>query len=352
MTLTDGTTPAAYPPAPITDFAGLVAVITGGGTGMGRELTRQLAAAGCDVAICDVSDEAMNETIDLATADIEHLAQQVGDAAVARARLTSFVADVSDGAAMDSFADHVANEFDTESVNLLFNNAGISGAPSIVTADHADWDRVFNVTFGGVLNGMRSFLPMLLRADRGHVINTSSVNGLWACLGPTGSHSAYSAAKFAVRGLTESLLVDFKMNAPHLTASVVMPGHIGTQIARNSMIAAGYDPKNMSDEAVAQLRQEIEGSGIDLSGASDEDIRNLMQLQADMFENEAPTTAGAAATVMLDAVKSGTWRVLIGDDAVALDAALRAQPTEGYTESFMTQLQADGHFTGGGLIQG
>lgn len=345
MTSTDAATPAPYPPAPITDFAGLVAVITGGGTGMGRELTRQLAAAGCDVAICDVSDEAMSETVELASAD----AESAGRAGV---RLTACVADVSDAEAMNEFAAHVASEFDTESINLLFNNAGISGASSIVTATHEDWDRVFAVTFGGVLNGMRSFLPMLMRAERGHVINTSSVNGLWACLGPAGSHSAYSAAKFAVRGLTESMLVDFRMNAPHLTVSVVMPGHIGTQIARNSMIAAGYDPKNMSDDAVAQLRQQIEASGIDLGGASDEDIRNLMQMRAELFETAAPTTAGAAATVMLDAVKSNTWRVLIGDDAAALDDALRARPTEVYTEAFMADLQADGHFTGGGLIDG
>lgn len=343
MTMTDPTTAAPYPPAPITDFAGLVAVITGGGTGMGRELTRQLAAAGCDVAICDVSDEAMDETIELAYADAV-------DAGRDDVRLTACIADVSDADAVNEFAAHVASEFETDSINLLFNNAGISGASSIVTADHVVWDRVFAVTFGGVLNGMRSFLPMLMRADRGHVINTSSVNGLWACLGPTGSHSSYSAAKFAVRGLTESLLVDFRMNAPHLTASVVMPGHIGTQIARNSMVAAGLDPKNMSDDVVLRVRQRIADSGVDVSGASDEDIRNLMQLRADSFENDAPTTADQAATIILEGVKSGTWRVLVGDDAVALDQMLRATPTDVYTDGFMQQVHAAGHF--GGLIDG
>ncbi|MEZ5297704.1 MAG: SDR family oxidoreductase [Ilumatobacteraceae bacterium] len=289
---------------------------------------------------CATSSETMDETIDLAADD--------ADAAGRDVRLTAFVADVSDADAMNAFAEHVASEFDTDRVHLLFNNAGISGASSIVTADHTDWDRVFGVTFGGVLNGMRSFMPMLMQADRGHVINTSSVNGLWACLGPSGAHSAYSAAKFAVRGLTESLVVDFRMNAPHLTASVVMPGHIGTQIALNSMIAAGLDPKNLSEESLQRVRQSIEESGIDASGASDEDIRNLLQLRADSFESSAPMTAAEAATIILDGVTSGAWRVLVGDDAVALDEMLRATPTEVYTDAFMQQFQASGHF--GGLI--
>jgi NAD(P)-dependent dehydrogenase (short-subunit alcohol dehydrogenase family) len=335
---TDATTRGSYPPAPIDDFRGLVAVVTGGGSGMGRELVRQLSAAGCHVATCDVSLEALDETIELARAG-----------APESVRFTTFACDVSDEGAMLAFADHVAEAFGTDAIHLLFNNAGIGGGGSLVVAPREEWDRVFGVCWGGVINGMRAFLPMLMRADRGHVVNTSSINGLWACLGPVGSHTAYSSAKFAVRGLTEALTVDFRVNAPHLTASVVMPGHIGTSIVRNSMLLAGIDVKDMSDEAVAQVRQNLEARGIDTGGASDEDIRTLTQLRADTFEHGAPTTAGAAATIILDAVRSGQWRVLVGDDAHDIDRILRDRPTEAYTDGFMDDLEAMGHF--GGLIQ-
>ena len=324
---------------PIRSFTGLIAVVTGGGTGMGRELTRQLSAEGCHVAICDTSQNAMDETVQLARAG-----------APGGTRLTSFVADVADPAVMTAFVAHVATEFATDSINLLFNNAGIGGGGSIVVGDRSEWDRVFGVCWGGVLNGTRSFLPMLQASERGHVVNTSSINGLWACLGPTGAHTAYSAAKFAVRGFTEALMVDFRVNAPHLSASVVMPGHIGTLIARNSMMEFGRDPKDLSDDQVVEIRDVLERRGIDASGASDEDIRNLMAMRVDMFENNAPTTAAGAAQIILDGVRAGDWRILIGEDAHALDEMLRDRPHDAYTEAFMAELAANGHFAG--LIQG
>ena len=110
------------------------------------------------MAICDVSQEAMDETVQIARA-----------AAAEGTRLTTFVADVADPAAMTAFAAHVATEFDTDSINLLFNNAGIGGGGSLVIGDQAEWDRVFGVCWGGVLNGTRSFLPMLQASERGHV---------------------------------------------------------------------------------------------------------------------------------------------------------------------------------------
>lgn len=327
-----------YPPAPIESFRGLTAVVTGGGTGMGRELVKQLTAEGCHVAMCDISQEAMDDTVTgaRAAADDDTL-------------ITTFVADVADAAVMDAFAFHVADAFDTDAVQLVFNNAGIGGGGSTVIGDRTEWDRVFGVCWGGVLNGTRSFMSMLQESDRGHIVNTSSVNGLWACLGPVGAHTAYSAAKFAVRGFTEALMVDFRVNAPHLTASVVMPGHIGTQIVRNSMEEFGRDPKTMGGEQVEEIRTMLTTRGIDASGASDEDIRNLMTMRIEAFENDAPTTAGGAATVILAGVRAGDWRILIGDDAVALDEMLRARPDEAYTDGFMDELDVKGHF--GGLIQ-
>ncbi len=339
MSTTDSATcDSTAAPAPIADFAGLIAVVTGGGSGMGRELTIQLAAAGADVAICDVDPENMDATLELAAAS-----------AAPGVRLTAAAANVAERQAMDAFATHVATEFETGSINLLFNNAGVSGGQSIVTEDEGHWDNTFAVTWGGVLNGTRAFLPMLLSASRSQVVNTSSVNGMWACLGPHGTHVAYSTAKHAVKGFTEALIVDFRMNAPHVTAAVVMPGHIGTGIMRHSFEFRGEDPKHVSDELIATTRETYAKRGVDLSAASDEDIRNFVAIQVDEFEHAAPTSAAEAATIILDGVKAGEWRILVGNDAHALDAALRANPGAAYTQAFTDELTALGHF--GGLIR-
>ncbi len=175
----------------------------------------------------------------------------------------------------------------TDHIHLLFNNAGIGGGGSIVVDRPEEWDKVFGVCWGGVYNGTRAFLPMLLAAEEGHVVNTSSVNGFWACLGPN-AHTAYSAAKFAVKGFTEALIVDFRQNAPHLKASVVMPGHIGTSIVFNSGAYFGRDPKELRDEHVAELRERLGAMGLDVSAASDEDIRQVVLMRAEGFRDNAP----------------------------------------------------------------
>ena len=311
-------------------YAGRIAVVTGGGTGMGRELVRQLSAQGCDVATCDVIPENLDETLAACRAD-----GNPGE-------VVTYVADVSDESQVVAFRDMV--ESWRPHVNLVFNNAGIGGGGSIVVDDRSGWEKTFNVDFWGVYYGTVNFLPLLMKADVGHVVNTSSVNGFWASLGPGVAHTAYSAAKFAVKGFTEALITDFRINAPHIHASVVMPGHIGTSIVLNSRRLLGADPKEMTAEQVQQVRDRMKAVGIDLSGASDEDIRVGIQMQGESFRDDAPMTAAEAATHILESVSRDEWRILVGDDAVILDLMVRENPTEAYEPGFMDRVRARGAF--------
>lgn len=308
---------------------GRLAVVTGGGTGMGRELARQLAAQGCHVAICDVSEEAMERT--------KALCREAAPAG-AGLRISTYLADVSQEPQVLAFRDAVARSHETDHVHLLFNNAGIAGAGSFVLDDREVWEKTFAVCWGGVYLCTRAFLPMLLAAPEGHLVNTSSVNGFWASLGPTTAHTAYSTAKFAVKGFTEALINDFRMNAPHLKASVVMPGHIGTSIVLNSARAFGYEPKEMPDEEVEEARAQIARMGFDVSGATNDQIRQALQQRAEDFRDKAPMTAAQAATVILEGVRADRWRILVGEDAKVLDALVRETPEEAYETSFMERL--------------
>ena len=274
-------------------FTGKVAVVTGGASGMGRELVRQLTAEGCHVAMCDLSVEEMAETKRLALAE-----------APAGTVVTTHVCDVSDESSQLAFRDAVVIQHQTDHVNLLFNNAGIGGGGSMITDPREVWERTFNVCWGGVYLGVRTFLPLVIAAADGHVVNTSSVNGFWASIGPNRPHTAYSAAKFAVKGFSEALITDLRVNAPHVKVSVVMPGHIGTSIVENSMRHGAHE--------------------LDMETAE------MVQLMSDMFRDQAPMTAAEAATEILDGVRSGRWRILVGDDARKLDEAVRANPEIAY----------------------
>jgi NAD(P)-dependent dehydrogenase (short-subunit alcohol dehydrogenase family) len=306
------------------DFAGKIAVITGGGTGMGRELARQLAAAGCHVAMCDVAADTMAETKALCERE-----------APAGTRITTTIADVSVEAQVLAFRDAVAREHATDHVHLVFNNAGIGAGGSFVEDDRGEWEKTFGVCWFGVYYGSRAFLPMLIKAPEGHLINTSSVNGFWASLGPTIPHTAYSAAKFAVKGFTEALINDLRINAPHVKVSLVMPGHIGTSIVINSGRVLGREAKNLPDDQVEIARERITRLGFDVKGVTNDEIRTFLHQRAEAFRDEAPTTAGAAATVILDGVREERWRILVGDDARVLDEMVRQNPEEAYEQSFM-----------------
>lgn len=317
------------------DFSGKLAVITGGGTGMGRELAKQLVEQGCDVAICDVVEENMIETI--------RLCRELAPQGIS---ITAHLCDVSSEEDMNRFRAEVEKQHPRGHINLLFNNAGIGGGGSFINDSREHWEKTFGVCWYGVYYGARAFVPLLLASDDGHLVNTSSVNGFWASLGPTTAHTAYSAAKFAVKGFSEALVNDFRLNAPHVKVSVVMPGHIGTDIAINSGKVLGTpDAANLSDDELETIRDSWKKMGADVDSLSKDELRSAILQRGEDFKNNAPMTASEAVTIILDGVKKDRWRILVGDDAHNLDQRVRSSPEEVYESSFF-----EGSLISGGVL--
>ena len=309
-------------------FEGRIAVVTGGGTGMGRELCLALVRAGAHVATCDVSAENMAET------------KALCEAAAPDVRITTHLCDVSNEEQVLAFRDAVAAEQETEHVNLLFNNAGIGGGGDFVEGDRDEWERTFGVCWYGVYYCSRAFMPLLMASDEGYLVNTSSVNGFWANIGPMMPHTAYSAAKFAVKGFSEAMIVNLRVAAPHVKVAVVMPGHIGTSIALNTSQVLGKGTAlDMSAEEVALVRKRWTDLGMPVDNLPDDDIRQAIHQRGIEFRDNAPTTAAQAADIILDGVKNDRWRILVGDDAVRLDALVREFPEEAYELSFLEKLR-------------
>lgn len=315
------------------DFTNKIAVVTGGGTGMGRELVCQLIAAGAHVAMCDVSEDNMAET--------QSLASKLG-----AGRLTSHRCDVSNEQDVLRFRDEVAQQHDTQHINLLFNNAGIAGGGSVIDIDRREWERTFGVCWYGVFYGCTAFMPMLVASEEAHIVNTSSVNGFWASVGPMTAHTSYSAAKFAVKGFTEAMIIDLRMNAPHVHCSVVMPGHIGTSIALNTSSVLGkHGALELDEQEVADVRERYLALGLPVDNVPDDHIRQMVRQQQEDFRDKAPTTAAQAATIILDGVRERRWRILVGEDAKVLDAMVREDPEQAYELSFYEKLTARGHMS-------
>jgi NAD(P)-dependent dehydrogenase (short-subunit alcohol dehydrogenase family) len=299
---------------------------------MGRELVRQLVAEGCNVAMCDISAHSLAET--RALCESAPLPQGT--------RITTHLADVADEGELLRMREELARQHDTDKVHLLFNNAGIGGGGSVIANSRSQWERTFNVCWGGVYLCTRVFLPMLMRADAGHIVNTSSVSGFWASLGPNVPHTAYSAAKFAVKGFTEALITDLRIHAPHIRCSLVMPGHIGTSIVANSRrIHSASQAEAMTGEEIAEARQRMAAGGIDVAKLSDQDIEAMFLERARRFLEKAPMTAAAAATVILEGVKADRWRILVGRDAERLDELVRKQPEDAYGDAFFARFAGE-----------
>ncbi|EPQ74469.1 hypothetical protein MMEU_2129 [Mycobacterium marinum str. Europe] len=265
-------------------FAGKVAVVTGAGSGIGRALAIELARSGAKLAISDVDTEGLAQTEKLVTA--------LG-AEVKTDRL-----DVTEREAFLAYADAVNEHFGK--VNQIYNNAGIGHTGDVEVCAFKDIDRVMDVDFGGVLNGTKAFLPYLIASGDGHVINVSSVFGLFSVSG----QAAYNAAKFAVRGFTEALRQEMILAGHPVGVTTVHPGGIKTAIARNATAAEGLD----SDEL------------------------------AKMFDKRvARTSPERAAKIILGAVRKNKARVLVGPDAKALDIVVRLTGS-GYQRLFMPVL--------------
>jgi NAD(P)-dependent dehydrogenase (short-subunit alcohol dehydrogenase family) len=305
-------------------FSGKLAVVTGGGSGMGRELVRQLAAQGCSVATCDWHPDAVAETAALAQAD-----------AGPGVRVTSHACDVSDETQVLRFRDELLGQHGREHVDVVFSNAGIGGGGSFVTAPRAEWEHTFAVDFWGTYFCARAFLPLLVASGDGVLVNTSSVNGLWATLGPGMPNHAYCTAKFAVRGFTEGLIEDLRNNAPQVRVAVVMPGHVGTDIVGNSFRAHGRDPEQLTEAQLKEMysadaRAGLVAAGVLAEDASAEDLRQWLIQMGNDFRDKAPLSAAQAAAVILDGVLSGAWRILVGADAAMIDERIRANPEVAY----------------------
>jgi hypothetical protein len=131
------------------------------------------------------------------------------------------------------------------------------------------------------------------------------------------------------------LINDLRLNAPHIKCSVVMPGHIGTSIISNSRkVQSGSDSDRLNENEVALTRVRLGAAGVDVTQMSDEDVQAVATERARSFREEAPTTAAAAAKIILDGVKAGRWRILVGDDAQRLDERVRQTPERAYESEF------------------
>ncbi len=251
-------------------FAGKVAVVTGAGSGIGQALAIELARSGAKVAISDVDTEGLAQT--------EEKLKAIG-APVKADRLN-----VTEREAFLAYADAVAEHFGK--VNQIYNNAGIAFTGDVEVSQFKDIERVMDVDFWGVVNGTKAFLPHLIASGDGHVINVSSVFGLFSVPG----QAAYNAAKFAVRGFTEALRQEMVLARHPVAVTTVHPGGIQTAIARNATAAEGLDPDEL----------------------------------AKLFDKRlARTSPQRAAQVILDAVRKKKARVLVGTDAKVLDLMVR-----------------------------
>jgi len=324
-------------------FAGKLAVVTGGGSGIGRELVRQLAAAHCSVAACDLNPDAVAVTAATAWA-----------AAPPGVKVTGHQCDVSDEAQVQLFRDELLEQHAADHVDLVFANAGITGGGSFVKDSREEWERIFAVNWFGVYYCARTFLPLLIASGDGVLVNTGSVAGFWATAGAGAPITAYSTSEFAIKGFSEALVEDLRCNAPQVRVVVVMPGVVNTDIYLNSRRALGLPAwEQLSDAELLELlgdetRATLITMGLLAEDFSADDLRRVIAQKKPELQEQG-FTAAQAATIILDGVRSGAWRILVGEEAKLLDEQVRANPEapfnyENYAEMYgplIAQAQAE-----------
>ena len=259
-------------------YANKTAAITGAASGIGRALAVTLAQRGCQVALCDVDAAGLAETAALA--------------ANTGVKVTQAHVDVANREAVYAWAAQVAA--DHGQVHFIFNNAGVALANTIEGADCADMEWLMGINFWGVVHGTKAFLPHLRKSGAGHVVNVSSIFGLFAVTG----NSAYHSAKFAVRGFSECLHQEMTVSGAPVKVSIVMPGGIKTRIARAS---------RFRDDLTALLG-------------------GTTEVNKGAFEDRFITTAERAAEIILRGVQRGKLRILVGPDATLMDKIVRWFP--------------------------
>jgi short-subunit dehydrogenase len=257
-------------------FQGRVAAITGASSGIGRALALDLAGRGCHLALASKSNP-------------DALADTAREAAKHGVKVTRSTVDVADRAQMRRWARKVVK--DHGRVNLIINNAGVAHVGNVESTEYGDYEWVMGINFWGVVYGTKEFLPYLIAAGEGHVVNISSVFGLFA----QPSMSAYNASKFAVRGFTEALRQELDMAANGVSATCVHPGGVKTNIAAASRQSKSKTQSHAMPDAA--------------------DLQKMLN-----------TTAEAAARTIVDGVRRNERRVLVGMDAKAADSMQRLLP--------------------------
>jgi short-subunit dehydrogenase len=261
----------------MTAISGSAAAVTGAASGIGRALALELAARGADLALAD-RDEAALQTV----------AAEIGKAH--KVKLTTHRVDVGEPAEIIAFAQAAVAAHPR--LNIVVNNAGVALLGQFTEIDQAQMDWLFNINFWGVVHSCRAFLPALSRKPEAHIVNLSSIFGIVAPPGQT----AYTSAKFAVRGFSESLRHELQMAGSPVRLSVVHPGGVLTNIARNSRTGTG-----VTDNA-----------------------RRVQSI--DRFDAMAKTTPAAAALRIIEGIEKNQPRILIGNDARFMDLLQRFRP--------------------------